>query len=124
MFFNNDFEAVRGWFLPLWQWKHVTLHCVVGPCMQAEAHFAREKNRLPVFALGHATLAFMRAMMTFGKPEIQEAAERLHHTLVSIHRHSFARTRHPNPCGYHRNCPRGSCRRNRCGVGCLGALKQ
>jgi hypothetical protein len=60
----------------------VVLCVIVSGFPQAEAHFAREKNRLPVFALGHATLAFMRAMMTFGKPEIQEAADRLHHTLV------------------------------------------
>lgn len=44
----------------------------------------REKNRLPVFALGHATYAFMRAMMTFGKPEVMEATERLQHALVCL----------------------------------------
>jgi hypothetical protein len=52
--------------------------------MQAEEHFFKERNRLPLFALGYAMMAFMRAMMTFGRVEIQEAEMRLKHTLVRV----------------------------------------
>ena len=79
--------------------------CVcVRVCVQAEAFCARERNRLPVFALGHSTIALMRALMTFAHAEVQEANDRLQHTLVRSVRVSLClcvRYRVP-AC---RNCP-------------------
>ncbi len=56
------------------------------PRTQAEAHFFKERNRLPLFSLGYAMMGFMRAMMTFGRDEIAEAEKRLKHTLVRVGR--------------------------------------
>lgn len=56
MFFSNDFDG-------------------------AERFFARQRNRLPVFALGHATLAFLRAMMTMAEADMALATTRLEHAL-------------------------------------------
>jgi hypothetical protein len=68
--------------------------------VQAEQHFFRERNRIPVFALGYASMAFMRAMMTFGKAEIEEAEARVRHALVST----------ALPCGTAATCRlTGSC---------------
>lgn len=47
--------------------------------VEAEEFFGKGRNRLPVFALGHATMAFMKAAMTWSKTDIAEAIRRLKH---------------------------------------------
>lgn len=42
----------------------------------AEALFAREHNRIPIFALGHGTLAFLRAILSFAPEELEETQVR------------------------------------------------
>jgi hypothetical protein len=58
----------------------------------AEALFAREHNRIPIFALGHGTLAFLRAILSFAPEELEE-------TQVSHHRMPRSRSnpRDPGP---------------------------
>ena len=65
-----------------WHIRDVSAGLLSCHVSQAEQYFLKERNRLPLFALGHAMMAFMRAMMTFGRVEVEEAEARLKHTLV------------------------------------------
>lgn len=45
----------------------------------AETHFSRGKDAIPIFAVGFGFVSFVKAMMTFERSDIREALSRLNH---------------------------------------------
>eukprot|EP01138_Halocafeteria_seosinensis_P016376 gb/GECG01016707.1/.p1 GENE.gb/GECG01016707.1/~~gb/GECG01016707.1/.p1 ORF type:complete len:872 (+),score=112.04 gb/GECG01016707.1/:1-2616(+) len=50
--------------------------------VEAEQYFLTNRNRFPVFSLGYATMAYLKAMMTWTPEDIERAVDRLEHTKV------------------------------------------